>query len=73
MTKVISLSNEAYRQLKRKKGSVESFSEAILRLLGERKGGSLLEFRGAWVGDDLVPIEKAIRKEREAAGRRWSS
>ena len=30
----------------------ESFTEVIIRILGSRKGGSLLEHRGRWIGSD---------------------
>lgn len=67
MTKVISLSNEAYRQLKKRKGKDESFSDVVLRMTKERRSGSILPFAGTWVGDDAEEIARRIAKDREAA------
>lgn len=65
MVKVISLSEEAYRELRKKKSRSESFSEVILRLLQGRKR-SLVELGGSWVGDDLAHVEEALKKERHS-------
>jgi predicted CopG family antitoxin len=65
MTKVISLSNEAYQTLKKLKNSGESFSDVVLRVAGERKKKSLLEFSGKWVGDDIDEVFLAVKKDRE--------
>ncbi len=67
MTKVISLSNEAYTELKKRKGRSESFSDVIIRMTRERQMSSLLEFKGAWVGRDLDEIEKVLKRDREAS------
>ena len=71
MTKVISLSNDAYTELKKRKGKGESFSDVVMRMTRGRQTGSLLEFKGAWVGGDLDKVEKILERDREASrGRR---
>ena len=71
MTKVISLSNDAYTELKKRKGKGESFSDVVIRMTKGRQTGSLLEFKGAWVGGDLNNVEKILERDREASrGRR---
>ncbi len=65
MTKVISLSNEAYKTLKDSKRLGESFSDVVLRVVGEKKKKSLLEFSGKWVGDDIDEVFAQIKKDRE--------
>jgi predicted CopG family antitoxin len=65
MTKVISLSNDAYQTLKHLKKSGESFSDVVLRVAGERKKKSLLEFSGKWVGDDIDTVFLQVKKDRE--------
>ncbi len=70
MTKVISLSNEAYQKLKNSKRPGESFSDVVLRVVGERKKKSLLEFSGKWAGDDADEVLGQIMKERERSSSR---
>jgi predicted CopG family antitoxin len=65
MTKVISLSNEAYQTLKASKKPGESFSDVVLRVVGEKKKKSILEFSGKWVGDDIDEVFAQIKKDRE--------
>lgn len=67
MTKVISLSEEAYAELKKRKGKDESFSDVVVRMTKERRSGSILPFAGTWVGDDAEEIAKRIAKDRETA------
>lgn len=66
MVKVISLSEQAYRELKKNKGKDESFSDVVLRM-SKRGQGTIAEFVGSWEGDDLSRIEEVLRKERRAA------
>ncbi len=68
MTKVISLSDEAYENLRKLKVIKESFSEVVNRLTAKEKR-SLAEFAGKWSGpkDELDTLAKKIREEREAA------
>ena len=65
MTKVISLSNEAYQTLKDSKKPGESFSDVVLRIAKPKKKKSLLEFSGTWVGDDANKVLAEIMKDRE--------
>ncbi|MEM1546029.1 MAG: antitoxin VapB family protein [Candidatus Methanomethylicia archaeon] len=65
MTKVISLSNEAYKALKKIKRKNESFSDVILRLINEAAPKPLSEFIGKWVGNDIEPIFQQVLRERE--------
>jgi len=64
MTKVISLSDDAYDALKRIKESGESFSE-IVRKLAKK---DILDFFGKWPGPkkELDKISKELKKERES-------
>jgi len=65
MTKVISLSNEAYETLKKSKKPGESFSDVVLRIAKKKKKKSLLEFSGKWVGDDADEVLAQLMKDRE--------
>ena len=65
MTKVISLSNKAYQTLKDSKKPGESFSDVVLRVVGEKKKKSLLEFSGTWEGDDADEVLAKLMKDRE--------
>ena len=65
MTKVVSLSNEAYETLKESKKPGESFSDVVLRIAKKKKKKSLLEFSGKWVGDDADEVLAQIMKDRE--------
>ena len=70
MTKVISLSERAYGTLKKRKRPNESFSDLVLRMAGERDRKSILEFAGAWKGEDIEAIFSQIMKDRERAASR---
>ena len=50
--KTITISEDAYEILASHKLRGESFTEEIKRLLGHRKGGSILKHRGKWVMSD---------------------
>lgn len=65
MTKVISLSELAYKELKTIKGK-QSFSEVVLRLVGEKKKKSIMEFFGTWP----ITEEKAKRIKDHLARQR---
>ncbi len=67
MTKVISLSEDAYRRLKLRKGQGESFSDVVTRLTGDKGGPSLLALKGSWGGDDLDRVSRLLAEEREKA------
>ena len=70
MTKIISLSDEAYQILKDSKRPGESFSDVVLRTLKQEKKKSLLEFSGKWVGDDADEVLAQIMEDREQSASR---
>jgi len=58
--------SEAIRRL-----SIQQFSDPVFRMTRRRPAGSLLEFKGAWVGGDLDKVEKILERDREVSrGRR---
>ncbi|MEM2083639.1 MAG: antitoxin VapB family protein [Nitrososphaerota archaeon] len=65
MTKVISLSEEAYKILKKLKKSEESFSDVIIRIAKGLEAKPLIDYAGKWVGNDIDEIFKNILSERE--------
>lgn len=67
MTKVISLSNNAYAQIKSLKGTDESFSDVVIRLSAGAKQKPLDDFFGKWPGTapEAIEIKKKIDKERK--------
>jgi len=67
MTKVISLSNDAYKTLKKSKRGKESFSDVILRLIKGEGKVSLIAFAGRWKGGDIKEVFNIVRKNREAS------
>lgn len=67
MVKVISLSDEAYRRLKARKGD-KSFSEVVLELdESGKKKKSILDFYGIWKddADEWEKIKKKIYEDRK--------
>ncbi len=72
MTKVVSLSKKAYQTLKDLKRPDESFSDVVLRVAGERKKKSLLEFSGKWVGNDIDEVFLQVKKDREQSASRYA-
>jgi predicted CopG family antitoxin len=70
MTKVISLSERAYGTLKKLKRPNESFSDLVLRMAGQRDRRSILEFAGAWKGDDIDAVFSQVMKDRERSASR---
>ena len=67
MTKVISLSNEAYERMKSVKGSGESFSDVVIKLIGRTKKKPLSDFLGRWSGSEteIENIKKTITEDRK--------
>lgn len=65
LTRVISLSEEAYEALKKLKRNDESFSDVIMRLIRGLEARSLIDFAGKWVGNDIDDVFKKILQERE--------
>jgi len=68
MTKVISISDDAYETLKDLKTGDESFTRVILRLGQQQEKQNLLDFFGAWpgTGKELAGIKRELEKERAA-------
>ena len=67
MTKVISLSEEAYKVLKRLKEEGESFSDVVMRMTKAAEPKSLLGFAGKWQGTDIEMVFEKVMAEREAS------
>ncbi len=67
MTKVISLSDMAYEEIKALKEADDSFSDVILKLVDKARKRSLLDFFGKWpgTGDEISHIKKEIEKDRK--------
>ena len=65
MTKVISLSDEAYHDLKSLKGHDKSFSDIVRELARKVKKKKLLDLAGAWSDSpEMDGIFKNIFEER---------
>ena len=65
MTKVISLSDEAYHDLKSLKGNNKSFSDIVRELAQKVKRKKLLDLAGAWNDSpEMNGIFKNIFQER---------
>ena len=66
MTKCITLSDDAYNNLKSLKKNNESFSEIVKRLASVEKREGLLNLAGVWKGNpDAVKAMKSIYKDRK--------
>lgn len=67
MTKIISLSDSAYEELKAMKHDEDSFSTVVMRLVDKAKQRSLKEFFGKWPGkeEEAAQIKETLRKERK--------
>ncbi len=67
MTRVISLSDEAYDELKKLKKEGESFSDVVIKMTVTEKK-PLTDFFGKWpVKGELDRIEKELKQERKKA------
>lgn len=67
MTRVISLSDEAYDELKKLKKEGESFSDVVIKITVTEKK-PLTDFFGKWpVKGELDRIEKELKQERKKA------
>ncbi|MBI2076050.1 MAG: antitoxin VapB family protein [Candidatus Aenigmarchaeota archaeon] len=60
MTRVISLSDEAYDALKKMKGEGESFSKVVVKLTEKEKNRGIMAFAGVW--KDKPEMEKIMKK-----------
>lgn len=67
LTKVISLSNEAYAELKRRKGQGESFSDVVLKMVKGKRSDSIQQYAGRWTGGDADEVLARLTKERHEA------
>lgn len=67
MVKVISLSEQAYKELKEKKKQEESFSDVVIRLIEAEKKPSIMNFAGKWPGThkEVMSIKKDLEKGRK--------
>ena len=67
MTKVISLSNAAYEEIKSLKQGDDSFSDVIQRLAGQARKKPLMDFFGKWPGtsEEAEKIKKELANERK--------
>ena len=67
MTKVISLSNTAYAEIKSLKKGDESFSDVVMKLVGGARQRPLMDFFGVWPGmkEEAFDIKKTLEKQRK--------
>ena len=66
MTKCITISDDAYNNLKSLKKNNESFSDIVKRLASVEKRESLLNLVGVWKGNpDTVKAMKSIYRDRK--------
>jgi len=67
MTKIISLSDEAYGKLKNMKKTGESFSKVVLRISEKEEKKPLMTFFGAWSGNkkELEDFKKSVVEDRK--------
>ena len=70
MTKIISLSDEAYERLRKIKNE-SSFSEIIIELTFERSKDNLMKFAGTLTNEEADKIKKEIYNERKISSRRF--
>ena len=70
MTKVISISDEAYGRLKKLKNEM-SFSEVIVELTVEKSENNLIKFAGALTNEEAEKIKKDIYEERKIPSKRF--
>lgn len=69
MTKVISISDEAYGELKKLKNGF-SFSKIIITLTNMKKA-DITDFAGAWDNKEALKIKNELMKERKIRFRRF--
>jgi len=70
MVKVISISDEAYNEL-RKIDEEKSFSEIVIEIIREKKKKTLRELAGSWSKEDAERIKKELYDERRISSRRF--
>ena len=69
MTKIISISDEAYSELSRLKNGL-SFSKTIITLTKMKKKDSIMDFAGSWDKEEAGRILKELKEERKIKSRR---
>jgi predicted CopG family antitoxin len=69
MTKIISLSDEAYNELKKLKNGM-SFTEIIIKLSKEKKKESIMDFAGVISKEEGKIMLKEVEKGRKETSRR---
>jgi predicted CopG family antitoxin len=73
MARTITVSEEAYRELLRRKRSGESFSQTILRLIREaERRRSLSSLAGSWADMGEEEAEQLLEETRRAWSR-WAA
>jgi predicted CopG family antitoxin len=70
MTKVISLSEAAYRALRKRKAEGESFSDVVMKITEGIQTGSILELAGTWKGGDSEEVVKMLMNDRQRGSHR---
>lgn len=67
MTKIVSLSDEAYADLTALKRPGDSFSNVVERIAKDEKKKRIIEFCGKWPGnkEELDKIASELREERK--------
>ncbi len=67
MTKVISLSDKAYKKMKAIKADSESFSDVVIRLTDKKTKMPITKFFGKWPGgiEELNRIETILNEDRK--------
>ena len=68
MSKLVSLSDEAYKLLSRRKKGKESFSQIVLREIGQKAKPDIMQFAGIFRNStEWKRIEERLYKERHSA------
>ncbi len=67
MTKVISLSNSAYEEMKSLKQPGDSFSDVVMKFVDKARQRPLMDFFGKWPGKDeeAKRIRHILEKDRK--------
>lgn len=67
MTKVISLSDSAYEEMKSLKQSGDSFSDVVMKFVDRVRQRPLMEFFGKWPGkeEEAKRIRRILEKGRK--------
>ncbi len=71
MTKVISISDDAYNALKKLKAE-KSFSKIIIEITKEKRKNILMESAGSWSPEFADKVKKRVYEERKLPSRRFS-